>query len=245
MRDNCIGELILRKEAAIMNDGTHIRLDVVRAERGISKRCRCYEVHYELDPGTRLVYCKDCGAIIDPFDALMNISKYHERINNTLDSMMEEAKALDSYKPRLRVIKEIEKKYSGTRNALVPSCPHCGEYFDLKDLLKVGWRSKSLINQIENHSGEAAKMVVPAEPAPKWISVEDSLPSEEGFDKFLVVFERRVGRTVEMARYMNGRLTLLAFEAPDGKITHWMPLPDPPMIRKENGGVYNDKKQGD
>lgn len=131
-----------------MNHETHIRLDVVRAERGISKRCRCFEVHYELDTGTRLVYCRGCGAIVDPFDALLNISRDHDRINSTMDNMREEAEALDNYKPRLRVIKEIEKKYSGTSSALVPSCPHCGEYFDLKDLLNVGWRSKSLYEQM-------------------------------------------------------------------------------------------------
>lgn len=76
---------------------------------------------------------------------------------------------------------------------------------------------------------EAAELL---KSAPKWVSVEERLPSEAKVEKFLVAIEGKAGRTVEMARYMNGHLTLLAFEDPDGIITHWMALPDPPK-----GGV--------
>lgn len=126
-----------------------VRLDVVRVERGMMKPCRCFEPCYQLDMETRLVYCKGCGAIVDPFDALLGVSRGHERINEIIERMREEAKALEEYKPRLRVIKELEQKYSGTSNSLVPSCPHCGEYFDLKDLLKVGWRSRKLYERMQ------------------------------------------------------------------------------------------------
>ncbi len=133
-----------------MNDEKNVvRLDVVRVERGVMKPCRCLDPHYELDLETRLVYCKDCGAVVDPFDALRNLARSYDRINRTMDRLREEAKALEEYKPRLRVIKEIERKYSGTSSSLVPSCPHCGEYFDLKDLLNVSWRSRILYERMQ------------------------------------------------------------------------------------------------
>lgn len=64
-----------------------------------------------------------------------------------------------------------------------------------------------------------------------WISVEDRTPDTR-IEKLLVTYSSSAGRTVEMARYMNGHLVLLAFEVPDGAITHYMPLPEPP---KEEG----------
>lgn len=60
-----------------------------------------------------------------------------------------------------------------------------------------------------------------------WISVKDRTP-DTGIETLLVTYSSSAGRTIEMARYMNGHLTLLAFEVPDGVITHWMPLPEPP-----------------
>ncbi len=67
-----------------------------------------------------------------------------------------------------------------------------------------------------------------------WISVEDRTP-DIGIEKLLVTYSSSAGRTVEMARYVNGHLVLFAFEHPDGIITHWMPLPEPPKEDKKNG----------
>ncbi|MDD3029801.1 MAG: hypothetical protein PHS57_05935 [Alphaproteobacteria bacterium] len=123
-------------------------IDIIRQKKNYSRYCTCLDPHYLVDSANRMVECADCGAIIDPFQALEKLANNHERINSDFDRMREEAKKLETYKPRLRVIKYLEERYSGTSNAMVPSCPHCGEYFDLKDLQRVGWRSKTLYDRM-------------------------------------------------------------------------------------------------
>ena len=53
-----------------------IRFDTLRVEYGMAKHCQCKTASYEIDYQNRLVYCQSCGAIVDPFEALLNIAKY-------------------------------------------------------------------------------------------------------------------------------------------------------------------------
>lgn len=127
-------------------------IDIIRQKKNYTRYCQCQDPHYLVDSVNRMVECADCGAIIDPFQALENLARNHERINREFERLCEEAKKLEAYKPRLRVIKCLEERYSGTSNAMVPSCPHCGEYFDLKDLQTVGWRSKTLYDRMNGRN---------------------------------------------------------------------------------------------
>ncbi len=52
-----------------------VRFDAVRIEYGKRKMCQCYSPHYEIDYQNKLVYCLDCGAIVDPLEALMRIAR--------------------------------------------------------------------------------------------------------------------------------------------------------------------------
>ena len=57
----------------------------------------------------------------------------------------------------------------------------------------------------------------------EWISVEDSLPERAG--KYLVAtFDGRVGIGNLIDYYCDGDLSFDNY-----KVTHWMPLPEPPM----------------
>ena len=95
------------------------------------------------------------------------------------------------------------------------------------------------INHLENHYADANKMVTPAQPAPKWISVDDRLPErntrvlvyaqgkEDGFRGEYVIaitsytdnlFGYNISGWVEPWQYF-----FASYE-----ITHWMAIPKPP-----------------
>jgi len=118
--------------------GKIVRFDVLRIEHANRKLCTCLYPAYRIDPANRLVYCEVCGGIVDPFEALYRLAMQPERLTQLIEAKQMELAELDAYKPRLRIIKFIEKQ----SHSHMPSCPVCGNYFDLCDLRNVGWRSK-------------------------------------------------------------------------------------------------------
>lgn len=109
-----------------------VRFDALRVEYGRAKVCQCKSASYEIDYQNRLVYCQDCGAIVDPFEALLNIAKYYDRYEDYLEYLLEEQKKLEDWNPRLRTIKNLAERYHSGKMA--PVCPRCGEAFDLKEI---------------------------------------------------------------------------------------------------------------
>lgn len=90
-----------------------LRFDIARVNYGRRKICRCLNPHYEIDAQNRLVVCNDCGAIIDPFDALVDIAEHYERIERWNQAALDQRREIENYKPRLLVIRELEKRYCG------------------------------------------------------------------------------------------------------------------------------------
>ena len=109
-----------------------IRFDTLRVEYGVAKHCQCKTASYEIDYQNRLVYCQSCGAIVDPFEALLNIAKYIGRYEDHLEYLLEERKRLENWKPRLLVIRDLADHYHSGKMA--PICPRCHEAFDLKEI---------------------------------------------------------------------------------------------------------------
>jgi hypothetical protein len=99
------------------------RIDVLRIERGLMKSCRCLNPHYLLDNDNRIVYCKDCGAIVDPFEALCEIARGWKRIEDQVRSLLNQRKELIDWKPHLVALRKVEKTYRSGK--YIPSCPHC------------------------------------------------------------------------------------------------------------------------
>ena len=116
------------------------RIDVARVERAARKMCRCPAPRYSVDTQNHLVYCLECGAIVDPFDALKYIANNWDRVNASMEQQLEERKQIDAYKPRRVVLKALDKKLASpaTRDKS-PTCPHCGQPFSLADLLTTTW----------------------------------------------------------------------------------------------------------
>ena len=113
-----------------------IDFEIARIERGRKRLCKCTAPHFELDPKNRIVICKDCSALWDPFNALLELTEHYERIASFEERVLEQRKQILAYKPRLAELKEFEKIYGDTckRGTMVPVCPRCGEAFELKEL---------------------------------------------------------------------------------------------------------------
>lgn len=77
-----------------------VRFDAVKIEYGKRKMCQCYSPHYEIDYQNKLVYCLDCGAIVDPLEALMRIAKNTKRWDDYTQELLEQRRQIMSYQPR-------------------------------------------------------------------------------------------------------------------------------------------------
>lgn len=122
-----------------------LKFDIARVNYGRRKICQCLNPHYEIDVQNRLVVCKDCGAIIDPFDALVDLAKHYERIERWNQAALDQRREIENYKPRLLVIRELEKRYRGQK--MIPRCLHCGEPFDLKEIANGSWCSRRFLEE--------------------------------------------------------------------------------------------------
>ena len=118
----------------IENKDGVISFDLLKVERGRKKICQCKTPHYELDIANRIVICKDCGAIIDPFDAMINVAMHMERYTEYQKDALSQIKAYremanKEYRRRMKnaAFKNMDANY---REGLFPLCPVCGEQFD-------------------------------------------------------------------------------------------------------------------
>ena len=105
-----------------------IRFDLIKLNNSKKKLCTCTNNHYEIDTQNCLVYCLDCGATIDPYDALLNISRMASRLEWQLTGMINEIKENRDKLCRMKIFRNIENSYRF--HDLLPVCPECGEPFD-------------------------------------------------------------------------------------------------------------------
>ena len=125
------------------------RIDILRVEYGRRKICECQPPHYEVDIINHMIVCKDCGAIVDPFDAICNIAGYSNHLSVQVEALLEQRRKIENYKPHLVVIKNIERQY---RNGLLPVCPNCQEPFDFLNIDR--WVNKLLYQSREVDTDE-------------------------------------------------------------------------------------------
>ena len=86
------------------------------------KVCECKGTTYLLDGKNRLVYCQKCGAIIDPFEALLNMARSADRVHDYLNAYRELAEKERRAYERYKGVNDITRK---ARQGLIPVCPHC------------------------------------------------------------------------------------------------------------------------
>jgi hypothetical protein len=106
-------------------------IDIIRTKIAAHRLCNCFEPKYEIDPVNRFVICRVCGALVEPFTALLNVARSRERMVDENKRLLKQREQIKSYKPHLVVIKKLEKEYRGD---MIPCCPHCNKPFLLEQL---------------------------------------------------------------------------------------------------------------
>lgn len=109
-----------------------IGLDQVRISRGLGKICKCNKRKFVIDTDNRRITCNSCGAVVDPYEAMLDLAGQHEEYNRQAEYLLEQKKQITKYKPWLRVIKNLESHYRG--HQMLPVCPRCSEAFYLEEL---------------------------------------------------------------------------------------------------------------
>lgn len=116
----------------IMNRAEIVQIKDLRIDRNIGKVCKCHNPTRSINTRSRQVFCDGCGALIDPFDALVTVTHRFQNYNSSLNRMRDQAEELKNYKPWLKVIRKLEKEYRGKK--MLPNCPRCDEPFYLEEL---------------------------------------------------------------------------------------------------------------
>lgn len=106
-----------------------INFGLLKAEVNRKKLCRCQDASCTLNVNNRLVICDKCGAIIDPFDALLKIAdknqeweEYQKKARLRAEQWQQEAdralKLMLRYKNTRRIAENC-------KDGLCPVCPEC------------------------------------------------------------------------------------------------------------------------
>lgn len=109
-----------------------VGIDQIRIARGIGKICKCEKRKFVIDTDNRRVTCGGCGSIVDPYEAIYDIAYHYEEITRQVEHLLEQKREIAKYKPWLRVIKDLERRYRGHK--MIPNCPRCDEPFYLEEL---------------------------------------------------------------------------------------------------------------
>lgn len=114
-------------------DDKIIQLDAIRLERNIPRKCTCKpeERRYIVDTTNREIKCQ-CGITHDPFEAMEQLAKNTERINERHRALQDQRKKWINEKPYSVLFKKLEQRYK--RGAMLPCCPKCNLMFDFKEI---------------------------------------------------------------------------------------------------------------
>lgn len=121
-----------------------ISLDAIRIDRNVPRKCTCETKKFTVDIENREITC-GCGMVTDPFEAMLYIAKYYERINRDHESLNEQRKQWLKEKPYSVIFKEMERHYQ--RGTMLPSCPNCDQLFDFKQLKS--WHNAEFYRKLE------------------------------------------------------------------------------------------------
>ncbi|MTI83459.1 MAG: hypothetical protein FH756_06025 [Firmicutes bacterium] len=109
-----------------------IPISKLRIARDKVKKCTCINRNYEVDTVNKEVLCTQCGAVVDPYDVLVDIAYSHERLNGEVENLLRQRKEILSWKPHLVALRKLESIYRGK---MLPCCPHCGRGVLAEELL--------------------------------------------------------------------------------------------------------------
>ena len=114
-------------------------LDLIRIKRGTKKICRCCEPNMIVDPDARTVYCGECGAEVEAFEAIKRLAYNGERWLDRRKSLIAEVAELEKKRRRTTLFRDMERSYLTPNGGkkLYPICPCCKNTFRYEEI--AGW----------------------------------------------------------------------------------------------------------
>ena len=125
-----------------VDDGT---LDYYLAINPKPPRRECRHVSFWVDDRNHEVTCRDCGAIVQPFDAILAFAKASHGFAERLRQAREETAALKAWKPWLKAVRKLEEIWRGS---MLPCCPHCHRGLEAEALASSGRVNRSLATRL-------------------------------------------------------------------------------------------------
>jgi len=102
-----------------------VQIEDLRVARGMTRRpassCRHKELVY--DEKERRIWCRDCEAEVEPFDAFVGIVEVFSGGMSSLKRRQRELSEAESFQIRSRAAKVMDEAWRSTKMA--PLCPHC------------------------------------------------------------------------------------------------------------------------
>lgn len=102
-----------------------VQIEDLRVARGMTRRpassCRHKKLVY--DEKERRVWCSDCEAEVEPFDAFVGIVEVFSGGMSSLQRRRRELDEAEKFQIRSRAAKVMDEAWRSTKMA--PLCPHC------------------------------------------------------------------------------------------------------------------------
>lgn len=102
-----------------------VQIEDLRVARGLTRRpassCRHKQLIY--DQGERRVWCQDCEAEVEAFDAFVGIVEVFSAGMSKLNTRRRELAEAEQFQIRSRAAKVMDEAWRSTKMA--PLCPHC------------------------------------------------------------------------------------------------------------------------
>jgi len=108
-------------------------------------RRKCNHTRFFVDETNHEVTCRDCNAIVQPFDAMLVFANRTNEYRERLDRMRAEQVELAAYKPWLKAVKRLEGVWRGS---MLPCCPHCHRGIEAEDLANGALINRSIATRL-------------------------------------------------------------------------------------------------
>jgi Zn finger protein HypA/HybF involved in hydrogenase expression len=124
-----------------------VQIEDLRVARGMTRRpassCRHKKLVY--DEKERRVWCSDCEAEVEPFDAFVGIVEVFSGGMSSLQRRRRELDEAEKFQMRSRAAKVMDEAWRSTKMA--PLCPHCNTAILPEDVAGgVASTSKALVS---------------------------------------------------------------------------------------------------
>lgn len=99
----------MEKQKQGVKKGQLIQLNMVRAERSRSRKCKCDSPVYLVDFVNDLVECEECGSIVEPLNAMKDVAERFEDMNERHQAIIQRNEELMQYWSQLQRIERFMK----------------------------------------------------------------------------------------------------------------------------------------